>query len=204
MNNSEFLRYSHSYAQIVEKYSLLLRKTSMIHPKVMDIYGDEIDKLVKTVDKLLMETEGSNFKVEKLFELRKLIYQIEYIVNFKVIESYNNLVDKVSFPAIETGIPVLQSPAVYMATDTGVERGNIKEPKDIWDSVCAYLKSKLNVHTYNVWVKPVKYHSCDNRMISVWVQNNYYKNWLEEHCAGIINDHLSSNNIDYEVRFITG
>jgi hypothetical protein len=169
----------------------------MIHPRVMDIYGDEIDKLVKNVDKLLMETEGSNFKVEKVFELRKLIYQIEYIVNFKVIESYNHLIDKVSISTIETKLPILEE----NSENSDI---SIKEPKEIWDSVCSYLKSKLNVHTYNVWVKPVKYHSCDNKRISVWVQNNYYKNWLEEHCAGIINDHLSSNNIDYEVRFITG
>lgn len=205
MNNSDFLRYNNCYAQIVEKYSSLLRKMSMLHPRVIDIHGSEINKLVKNADKLLAELDGINAKAEKLFELRKLIYQIEYIINFKVIKSYNNLLDKV---LAETKTNILQNITIATqepASTPEEEPDNIiKEPKEIWDSVCEYLKSKLNVHTYNVWVKPVRYHSCDEKLIRILVQNSYYKNWLEEHCLTIINEHLSRNNVDYEVRFITG
>jgi hypothetical protein len=205
LNISTTLRNGTSYFQIVERYSVVLRKISFLHESVIEEFKPELEALINTIDTLIVELENTDSRTEKLFDLRRMLFQLEDVVDFKTIRKYNELLDgkrplsaAEAMPAKKT---VVQAQEV-LKQDKGTTI--VSAPKDVWESVTSYLKSQLNVHTYNVWVKPVEFHSCDERKIKVAVQNQFYKNWLEDHCSRLIKKHLDDIGVDYEVTFIVG
>jgi hypothetical protein len=164
-----------------------------------------LEGLINKIDTLIIEVENSDSRTEKMFELRRLIYQLEDLVNFKMIQRYNQIVEGVSIKVTPQEKPVTVSvnvdkeqQIVTMAVDDSV-----KNPKEVWESVSSYLKQHLNVHTYNVWVKPIEYHSCEENKIKIMVQNQFYKNWLEDHCSRLIKKHLDDIKSEFEVTFVT-
>ncbi|MFH1222737.1 MAG: DnaA N-terminal domain-containing protein [Pseudomonadota bacterium] len=214
LNMSTVLRNGNTYFQMIEKYSTLLRKTSFLHPSILNEMNPELDELVNKIDTLIIEVENSDPKTEKLFDLRRLVLQLEDMVDFKAIQRYNQRIDGIveTKPAAAAvnhtvkpeEIPLLQTTASAPAAANGNGNGNgVKTPKDVWEGVTKYLKEQLNVHTYNVWVKPVEFHSCEDNKIKILVQNQFYKNWLEDHCYRLIKKHLDDIDSDYEVTFVT-
>ena len=201
---STTLRNGNTYFQVVEKYSVILRQISFIHPAVLNDFNPELENLINKIDSLIIEVENSDSKTEKMFELRRLTYQLEDMVNFKMIQRYNQMVDGVA-KVVTQERPASVSINVdnEQQTVTMQVEDSIKNPKEAWDSVSKYLKQHLNVHTYNVWVKPIEYHSCEQNKIKIMVQNQFYKNWLEDHCSRLIKKHLDDIKSEYEVSFVT-
>ena len=201
---STTLRNGNSYFQVIEKYSVILRQLSFIHPTVLKDFSAELEGLVNKIDTLIIEVENADSKTEKMFELRRLTYQLEDLVNFKMIQRYNQILDGVKVvPQQERQATVSvnvdkEQQAVVMKVDDSV-----KNPKEVWESVSGYLKQHLNVHTFNVWVKPIEYHSCEENKIKIMVQNQFYKNWLEDHCSRLIKKHLDDIKSEFEVTFVT-
>jgi hypothetical protein len=174
---------------------VILRQISFIHPVILKDFNPELENLVNKIDTLIIEVENSESKTEKMFELRRLAYQLEDMVNFKMIQRYNQLVDGVAGT-------VNQEPASVSINVEPVE-DSVNNPREAWESVSKYLKQHLNVHTYNVWVKPIEYHSCEQNKIKIMVQNQFYKNWLEDHCSRLIKKHLDDIKSEFEVSFVT-
>ena len=203
MNISTTLRNGTSYFQIVERYSVILRKISFLHESMVEEFRPELEPLINKIDAFIVELENTDSRTEKLFDLRRVLFQLEDIVDFKIMRRYNELLDsKRSFTKVEavSKKETVQAQEVAKPQDGA----KISTPKDAWESVTGYLKSQLNVHTYNVWVKPVEFHSFDENRIKVAVQNQFYKNWLEDHCSRLIKKHLDDIGVDYEVTFIVG
>jgi hypothetical protein len=196
-----------SYSNCLDKYSNLLRKISFIHPKVIGFFCDEIQTLVNSLDHALLDWEKTEEKKSKLLEIRRLTFQLEHIVNVRVIEKYNQLLDEV-LETKKRNVSVTSSkPAAY-----AVEHSSIvpkisvqpeKTPEKAWESISEHLRTQLKPYTYNVWVKPVRYLNCAENTIKVQVQNVYYKNWLDEHCGSLIKEHLEDLEADYNVEFVT-
>jgi len=207
LNMSTVLRSGNSYFQIIERYSILLRKVSFIHPIILKDLNPELEELINKIESLIVDVENSDSKTEKMFELRRLIFQMEDMVDLKAIQKYNQRLDNIVEPTVKvsTASALLSATVANVAEETKEEptADGIKAPKDIWNSVTKYLKEQLNVHTYNVWVKPVEFHSCEDKKIKILVQNQFYKNWLEDHCYRLIKKHLDDIDSGYEVTFVT-
>ncbi len=203
MSISTTLRNGNSYFQVIEKYSVILRQLSFIHPTVLKDFNGELEGLVNKIDTLIIEVENADSKTDKMFELRRLTYQLEDLVNFKMIQRYNQILDGVKVVPQER--PATVSVNVDKEQQTVVMKvdDSVKNPKEVWESVSGYLKQHLNVHTYNVWVKPIEYHSCEENKIKIMVQNQFYKNWLEDHCSRLIKKHLDDIKSGFEVMFVT-
>ncbi|MEI6092940.1 MAG: DnaA N-terminal domain-containing protein [bacterium] len=201
MNISTTLRNGTSYFQIVERYSVILRKISFLHETIIVEFKPELEPIINKIDTLIVELENTDSRTDKLFDLRRMLFQLEDLVDFKAIKRYNELLDN-----IQVKSESVQVKQVLKQDTKSPDTANttISTPKDTWENVTNYLKSQLNVHTYNVWVKPVEYHSCDDKKIKVAVQNQFYKNWLEDHCSRLIKKHLDDIGTDYEVTFIVG
>lgn len=205
MNISTSLRNGTSYFQIVERYSVILRKISFLHESIIVEFKPELEPIINKIDTLIVELENTDSRTEKLFDLRRLLFQLEDLVDFKAIRRYNDLLDKIAVKSDVAQTKQTVKQEIKQESKISSEAtGTISTPKDTWESVTNYLKSQLNVHTYNVWVKPVEFHSCDERKIKVAVQNQFYKNWLEDHCSRLIKKHLDDIGVDYEVTFIVG
>lgn len=192
---SSALRNCNSYFQIVERYSSLLRKVSFVHSDVIKEFAAEIETCISKIEALMLEAETSDNKTETIFELRRLIFKLEDIVDHRVIQKYNQMID---------GTARADQQQVLISTKPVPSQNSIpKQPKEVWESVTSYLQGHLNVHTFNVWVKPIEFHSCEDKKIKIMVQNQFYKNWLEEHCSKLIKKHLNDIDVDYEVTFVT-
>ncbi|MBN1114793.1 MAG: hypothetical protein JXA66_05595, partial [Oligoflexia bacterium] len=166
----------------------------------------EIESLIGRIDSLLLDWEALGAKIENLFELRRLIFQLDDIVNVQMIMKYNEILGTERMERISSGrnsgtqSDYLDASAVNNK-DTG--DSGLNSPADVWQGVSSYLMDNLNIHTYNVWVKPVRFHSCENKHIKIMVENQFYKNWLEDHCSKLIRSYLDDTNSGYEVSFIT-
>ncbi len=194
---SSALRNCNSYFQIVERYSALLRKMSFVHSEVIKDFATDIESCIGKIESLMLEVESSDNKTQAIFELRRLIFKLEDIIDHKVIQRYNQFIDGgAATVVVPNNVSNVSSASVPQSS-------GFKQPKEVWDSISSYLQNHLNVHTYNVWVKPIEYHSCDNKKIKIVVQNQFYKNWLEEHCSKLIKKHLNDINVDYEIAFVT-
>ncbi|MEI6079205.1 MAG: DnaA N-terminal domain-containing protein [bacterium] len=204
MNISTTLRNGTSYFQIVERYSVILRKISFLHESVIEEFKPELEPLINKIDTMIVELENTDSRTEKLFDLRRMLFQLEDIVDFKSIRRYNELLDAKRPLARAEVITRKETVQAQEVTKQDIANDVVSTPKDVWENVTGYLKSQLNVHTYNVWVKPVEFHSCDEKKIKVAVQNQFYKNWLEDHCSRLIKKHLDDIGMDYEVTFIVG
>lgn len=187
------------YKELLDRYNILLRKSSLVHPLILKKFESELNQTIERIENLFCEDSSSDYKFF-ILSLRKLIYKLENILNIDVTNEYNKYVSS--------------SLATSYTDDFNVpntENTNFEEsepvkalyPNIVWEKVQDFLRQRLNIHTYNVWVKPVKYHSCSNNIICISVQNSYFKNWLEEHCATMIKDHLGELNLEYDVKFIT-
>lgn len=202
---STLLRNGTTYFQIVEKYSAVLRKISVLHESVVNEFKPELEDLINKIELVIVELENTDSRTEKFFDLRRLLFQLEEIVDFRAIKRYNEIIEgkRPEAPSISDNF-INSKRDIPVAKNDEPSSTKISNPKDVWNNVSEYLKTQLNVHTYNVWVKPVEYHSFDNGKIKVSVQNQFYKNWLEDHCSRIIKKYLNEMGAEYEVSFIVG
>jgi hypothetical protein len=183
-----------SWFQASERYFSAIRKISFVDSKVISLFNDEIKSVTEKIEVMLSDLE---LQKDNLFELRNLIYKLEDIVDIKVIQKYNEFIRSEVKLNSATELQKEKQDNVIVS-----DKKEIQSPKEVWSTVLDYLKTKLNVHTYNVWVKPITYDSCDQNNIKITVQNYFYKNWLEEHCSNLIKEHLETIKSSYKVTFV--
>lgn len=194
--NSSLIKIS--YKELLERYNILLRKASLIHPLILKKFENEFNTLVEKIENLVSEDTSSDDKVF-ILTLRRLICKLENILIIEVTNEYNKYVSA-SFSSSYSELQI-ETPSNNFEFEN--KNVSVEYPNVVWEKVQGFLKQRLNVHTYNVWVKPIKFHSCSDNVINIAVQNSYFKNWLEEHCSSMIKDHLGELNLEYDVKFIT-
>lgn len=62
-----------------------------------------------------------------------------------------------------------------------------KDPKDIWKECLSIIKENVPFITYNTWFLPIKPFELDNDTLKIYVPNNFFIEWIEEHYNTLIN-----------------
>jgi len=183
------------YKELIERYSNLHRRISFINKIVLNKYEAQINKLIENIDNLILDDKTLISDKGFISDLKNLINKLENLLTVDLIEEYNHLIE---------------NQELNLNNNTRLETNSINNafhnalnPNVVWDGILSFLKKELNVHTYNVWVKPINFDSIEGNTINVKVQNLYFKNWLEEHCANMIKKHLKEADLDYDIKFIT-
>jgi len=57
---------------------------------------------------------------------------------------------------------------------------------EIWEQALYILEKKLNKHSYNTWIKPIKPISYYNNRLIIETPNNFSKSWLSERYAPLV------------------
>ena len=60
----------------------------------------------------------------------------------------------------------------------------------VWEEALGLLKQNTSQQTYQTWFEPIRLIETNDKSIILGVPNKFFKNWLEEHYAGIIADSL--------------
>src|SRR3989344_4853692 len=64
---------------------------------------------------------------------------------------------------------------------TPASETNAPSASDLWDKLCLILKSEMDLETFDLWLKPVKPVSCENRRYAIEVPNRFFSEWIGEH-----------------------
>jgi len=179
------------YKELIERYSNLHRRITYIHKNVLNKHENTINTLIENIDSLILDDTTLISDKNFILSLKNLINRLENVLNVNIIEEYNLLVENNNF-----------SSSLSFENESPNETTSINQEL-IWDNILSFLKKELNIHTYNVWVKPIQFDSICNNTINIKVQNLYFKNWLEEHCSSMIKSHLKDVDLDYDINFIT-
>ena len=67
--------------------------------------------------------------------------------------------------------------------------------EDIWGSVLTRIEGKINRHSYYTWFKPTSFVDKNGPVVTIRVPNTLFRDWLNKHYAGIIQESLKSNKI---------
>ncbi len=62
-----------------------------------------------------------------------------------------------------------------------------KNAKDIWKECLSLIKENVPFITYNTWFLPIKPFELDNSTLKIYVPNNFFVEWIEEHYNTLIN-----------------
>lgn len=62
-----------------------------------------------------------------------------------------------------------------------------KNAKDIWKECLSIIKENVPYITYNTWFLPIKPHELENNTLKIFVPNNFFIEWIEEHYNTLIN-----------------
>lgn len=62
-----------------------------------------------------------------------------------------------------------------------------KDAKDIWKECLSFIKENVPFITYNTWFLPIKPAEFDGQTLKVFVPNNFFIEWIEEHYNTLIN-----------------
>ena len=73
----------------------------------------------------------------------------------------------------------------------------------LWDEVTKIIKENISKQNYETWIKPIRVKSIEERTISLYVPNRFFREWLEENYLSLIKDVVrSENGNNYEIDFI--
>ncbi|MFH1823682.1 MAG: chromosomal replication initiator protein DnaA [Candidatus Firestonebacteria bacterium] len=73
----------------------------------------------------------------------------------------------------------------------------------IWNILLDELKKTVNKHSFATWFTPTKFISYNDNVVTIEVQNNFSKEWLEKNYLSIIEETLKTlENKDIKVSFI--
>ncbi|WP_100374335.1 chromosomal replication initiator protein DnaA [Bacillus sp. FJAT-45037] len=59
---------------------------------------------------------------------------------------------------------------------------------DLWDQALAEMEKKVSKPSYETWLKSTKANDIQNDVITVTAPNEFARDWLEEHYAGLTSD----------------
>ena len=63
----------------------------------------------------------------------------------------------------------------------------VKEPKTIWKECLSIIKENVPFITYNTWFLPIKPFELDGTTLKIYVPNNFFIEWIDEHYNTLIN-----------------
>lgn len=62
-----------------------------------------------------------------------------------------------------------------------------KDAKSIWKDCLSIIKDNVPFITYNTWFLPIKPFEIENKTLKIYVPNNFFVEWIEEHYNTLIN-----------------
>ena len=65
-----------------------------------------------------------------------------------------------------------------------------------WEDVLSELKIKLGETTYSTWIAPLKFSSRDNQTIDLEAPDQFFKDWVEKHYLGAIQEALELKGLN--------
>ncbi|MBU4251688.1 MAG: chromosomal replication initiator protein DnaA [Candidatus Omnitrophica bacterium] len=65
-----------------------------------------------------------------------------------------------------------------------------------WEAALSDLKIKLGETTYATWIVPLKFSARDNQSIDLEAPDQFFKDWVEKHYLGIIQETLKLKGLD--------
>ncbi|MFA4993140.1 MAG: chromosomal replication initiator protein DnaA [Candidatus Omnitrophota bacterium] len=65
-----------------------------------------------------------------------------------------------------------------------------------WGEVQNDLKSKLGETAFSTWIAPLKFYASDAQNISLEAPDQFFKDWVEKHYLGIIQESLKSRGLN--------
>ncbi|HNW38826.1 MAG TPA: chromosomal replication initiator protein DnaA [Candidatus Omnitrophota bacterium] len=65
-----------------------------------------------------------------------------------------------------------------------------------WEEVLGDLKIKLGETVYSTWIAPLKFSSQDNQNVELEAPDQFFKNWIEKHYLGTIQETLKLKGLD--------
>lgn len=65
--------------------------------------------------------------------------------------------------------------------------------KELWDMICSDLQSEMNIETFELWIKPVKPLSYQNKKLMIEVPNKLFCEWIRTNCQEKIELFLREN-----------
>ncbi|MCX6169600.1 MAG: chromosomal replication initiator protein DnaA [Ignavibacteriales bacterium] len=66
-----------------------------------------------------------------------------------------------------------------------------KNAKDLWKECLSLIKDNVPFITYNTWFLPIKPFELENTTLKIYVPNNFFIEWIEEHYNTLINKTVS-------------
>jgi chromosomal replication initiator protein len=66
-----------------------------------------------------------------------------------------------------------------------------KKAKDIWKECLGLIKENVPFITYNTWFLPIRPFELENATLKIYVPNNFFIEWIEEHYNTLINKTVS-------------
>lgn len=66
-----------------------------------------------------------------------------------------------------------------------------KNAKDLWKECLSIIKENVPFITYNTWFLPIKPFELENSTLKIYVPNNFFIEWIEEHYNTLINKTVS-------------
>ncbi|MFA6130361.1 MAG: chromosomal replication initiator protein DnaA [Candidatus Omnitrophota bacterium] len=65
-----------------------------------------------------------------------------------------------------------------------------------WEEVQNDLKSKLGETIFSTWIAPLKFHAADTKNINLEAPDQFFKDWVEKHYLGIIQESLKNRDLN--------
>lgn len=66
-----------------------------------------------------------------------------------------------------------------------------RDAKNVWKECLSIIKENVPFITYNTWFLPIKPHELENNKLKIYVPNNFFIEWIEEHYNTLINKTIS-------------
>lgn len=66
-----------------------------------------------------------------------------------------------------------------------------RDAKNIWKECLSIIKENVPFITYNTWFLPIKPYELENNKLKIYVPNNFFVEWIEEHYNTLINKTIS-------------
>lgn len=81
---------------------------------------------------------------------------------------------------------------------------NLKNVDELWEYILSELKSKMSKPSYDTWLSNSAVQSFSNDLLTIIVENEFIRNWLDRRYTKIINNLLyEKTGAELKVKFVT-
>lgn len=70
---------------------------------------------------------------------------------------------------------------------------------DLWEKTCFHLKSVLNNDVYTRWIEPIVPGTFHDNTFTIYLENDFSRDWIFKHYKEVITDALNFNNPDTSI-----